>query len=111
MLERGALVSPAWSRYMRHLMAPPEYQHKFVAGLRGRRGVEFLARKSGTWASFHSDGALVQHGHVRYVLAALSDHPDGEGMLRRVAALADDITWEGRHRAWGAHAPLPGGRR
>jgi beta-lactamase class A len=110
MLERGALVSPAWSRYMRHLMAPPEYHHKFVAALAGRRGLEFLARKSGTWATFHSDGALVQHGHTRYVLAALSDHADGEAMLRRVAALADDLIREGSHRALGAGAPWGGTR-
>jgi beta-lactamase class A len=111
LLDRGALVSPYWSRFMRRLMAPPEYHHKFVAGLRGRRGVEFVARKSGTWATHHSDGALIQHGAARYVLAALADHPDGERMLRRLAAVVDDLVVEGRHRAWGARMPLPGGER
>ena len=80
-------------------MAPPEYHHKFVAGLAGRR-LTFVARKSGTWHDFHSDSALVEHGSRRYVLAGLADHPDGESMLRELARIVDDLVMEGDHRRW-----------
>jgi beta-lactamase class A len=104
LLDRGRLVSRYWSRYMRHLMAPPEYFHKFVGGLQERPGVEFVARKSGTWKTFHSDSALIRHGHARYVLVALADHPEGESMLRTLARIADDIIVAGDHRSWAARA-------
>jgi beta-lactamase class A len=80
-------------------MAPPEYYHKFVKGLRQRPRAEFVARKSGTWEDFHSDSAIIQHGHRRYVLVALAHHPDGEEMLRTIAVLADDLVAEGAHRS------------
>lgn len=98
MLDTGELVSEYWSQRMLDLMAPPEYVHKFVAAVGGRRGIEFLARKSGTWRTFHSDSALVQHFGKRYVIVGLADHPDGEAMLRRVAELVDDIIMAGEHR-------------
>jgi len=98
LLDHGKLVSEYWSEYMLELMAPPEYVHKFVAALGERRGVEFLARKSGTWRTFHSDSALVQHFGKRYVIVGLADHPNGEAMLRRVGELVDDIIMDGEHR-------------
>jgi beta-lactamase class A len=110
LLDRGQLVSPYWSRYMRELMSPPGYHHKFVAALEGRRGVRFLARKSGTWQAFHSDSALIQHGHARYVLAALAEHPEGEWLLRTVAQVADDVVMEGSHRSFQARAAARGRR-
>lgn len=110
LLDREKLVSPYWSRFMRELMSPPDFHHKFVAALEGRRGVRFLARKSGTWQTFHSDSALIQHDHVRYVLAALSDHPEGEWLLRTVARVADDVVMEGGHRSFQARAAARGHR-
>jgi beta-lactamase class A len=95
---------------MRELMSPPAYHHKFVVALEGRRGVRFLARKSGTWQTFHSDSALIQHDHARYVLAALSDHPEGEWLLRTVARVADDVVMEGGHRSFQARAAARGQR-
>ncbi len=100
LLDRGLLVSPYWSRAMRRLMSPPGYRHKFVGALASRPGLRFAARKSGTWRTYHADSALIQHGHARYVLTALADHPDGESMLRRVARVADDLVVAGRHRGW-----------
>ena len=108
LLDREKLVSPHWSRYMRRVMAPPGYRHKFVAALEDRPGVRFVARKSGSWSVFHSDSALIQHGHVRYVLAALSEHPGGEGLMRRVAAVADDVVVAGEHRSFRARLAARG---
>jgi beta-lactamase class A len=98
MLDHGDLVSDYWSERMLSLMAPPEYFHKFVAALGGRRGVEFVARKSGTWRTFHADSAIVQHFSKRYVIVGLADHPDGEVMLRRVGRIVDDLIMAGEHR-------------
>jgi beta-lactamase class A len=98
LLDGDRLVSPYWSARLRDLMGPPEYVHKFVAALRDRPGVRFVARKSGTWRSFHSDSALIQHHHRRYVLVGLAEAPDGEQLLRRLAVLADDLIARGEHR-------------
>jgi beta-lactamase class A len=100
LLDRGRLVSRYWSAYMRQLMAPPEYFHKFVAALQDRPRLEFVARKSGTWQDFHADSVLVQHRAARYVLVGLADHGDGEEMLRVLAPVADDLIVDGRHRTW-----------
>jgi beta-lactamase class A len=109
MLDRGKLVSPHWSAWMRERMAPPEYFHKFVRALRGRSGLRFLARKSGTWQQFHSDSALIQHGSARYILVGLAEHPEGEHLMEELARIADDIVVTGRHRRWMA-PPTAAGR-
>ncbi len=100
LLDREQLVTPYWSRVMLDLMTPPEYIHKFVKALWRRPRLEFVARKSGTWQDFHADSALIQHDRARYVLVGLSDHEDGEEMLRAVAPIADDVVTRGSHRSW-----------
>lgn len=62
-------------------------------------GVEFVARKSGTWTTYHSDSALIDHYGRRYALAVLADHEDGEMLVRRIGELVDDIIMRGEHRA------------
>ncbi len=94
---------------MRERMAPPEYFHKFVRALRRRSGLQFLARKSGTWQQFHSDSALIQHRSARYILVGLAEHPDGEHLMEELARIADDIVVTGRHRRWMA-PPTAAGR-
>jgi beta-lactamase class A len=109
MLDRGKLVSSHWSAWMQERMAPPEYIHKFVLALRGRSGLRFLARKSGTWEQFHSDSALIQHRSARYILVGLAEHPEGERLMQELARIADDIVVAGRHRRWVAR-PTAAGR-
>ncbi|MEE8409959.1 MAG: serine hydrolase [Myxococcota bacterium] len=98
MLDQGLLVSHYWSERMRDLMGPPDYFHKFVAGIGNQPGVRFIARKSGTWRLFHSDSALIQHHARRYVVVGLAEMPDGEQALRNVARIVDDLIMEGDHR-------------
>ncbi len=98
MLFKGKLVSRHWSFRMLGLMAPPKHYHKFVGGLKDREGVVFLARKSGTWRNFHADSALIQHFGRRYVLVALTEVKSGEGMMREIAKIADDLIMDGAHR-------------
>ncbi len=98
MLDAGLLVSKHWSFRMLGLMSPPKHFHKFAGGLSKEPGVVFLARKSGTWRTFHADSALIQaHGH-RYVLVGLSDTKNGEGIMRELAQMAHEIVTEGKHR-------------
>ncbi len=98
MLNAGELVSKEWSQHMLRLMGPPAINHKFVAGLRGRSDVKFLARKSGTWRTWHADSALIQHGDERYVVVALSELRSGERVLEQLARVVDDLIMEGKHR-------------
>jgi beta-lactamase class A len=98
LLDEGQLVSHYWSARMNALMAPPEHHHKLVAALQGRPGVVFLARKSGTWREYHSDGALIQHFHHRYIVVVLTELWEGEGVVREVGKIVDDLIVGGEHR-------------
>ena len=99
LLHFGRLVSPHWSFRMQGIMSPPQLNHKFVKALGKRSGVAFLGRKSGSWRTFHSDSALIQHGRHRYAITALADHPRGNQWMEQVAKIVDDlIVKDGRHR-------------
>jgi beta-lactamase class A len=99
LLDRGLLVGPVGSRRILGAMGPPRKHHKFVGALEDRPGLRFLARKSGTWRSFHSDSALIEHGGVRYVVVAIADHPRGAAAVAEAARIADDLIVAGAHRA------------
>lgn len=91
LLARDKLVTPEWSERMLGLMSPPKMHHKFVAALEKRPGVTFRARKSGTWRTYHADGALIEHSGRLYALTALADTRHGETLVRSIAEIADDI--------------------
>lgn len=98
MLDRGQLVSPYWSARMVSLSGPPGLAHKFVGAIGDRPGVRFVARKSGSWRSFHADSALIQHHHHRYILVGLADTWTGGTAMAELARLADDLITDGAHR-------------
>jgi len=98
LLDREDLVSREWSRHLIKLMGPPKHHHKFVAGLSGRSGVTFVARKSGTWRNFHADSALIQHDDRRYVAVALSELRSGENVMHELIRLLDDLVMDGSYR-------------
>ena len=98
MLERGSLVSPAWSKRMLEMMGPPKLYHKFVGGLKRRPDRRFLARKSGTWRQFHADSALIEAEGRRYVAVALAESPRGEKLLRQLIVWLDDVVADGSYR-------------
>jgi beta-lactamase class A len=101
LLHQGKLVNRHWSFRMLGLMSPPKHHHKFVGALRKRDGLQFLARKSGTWRTFHADSALVRAPGRLYVLIGLTDSSKGEGMMRNLARRIDDLIKVGRHRRRG----------
>jgi beta-lactamase class A len=98
MLNNGEVLSRDWSQHLLALMGPPKHHHKFVAGLTGRTGVTFIARKSGTWREWHSDAALIQHDNERYVAVALSELSKGEEVMQELIRVLDDLVMQGKYR-------------
>ena len=70
---------------MKEVLSKPGINHKFVKGLSGVPGIT-IYRKSGTWRDWHSDAALIEWNGHRYVLAALTEDPDGGKLLEKLAA-------------------------
>ena len=98
LLESRKLVTPHWSFRMLGLMSPPKHHHKFVGGLKGTKGVVFLARKSGTWRNFHADSALIQHQGRVYAIVGISEIRSGESIMRELVRVVDTIMMKGEHR-------------
>jgi beta-lactamase class A len=90
LLAANALLRPDLNALMKDVLSKPGINHKFVAGLAGRPGVEVF-RKSGTWRDTHADSALIEFGPHRYVLVAIAQDPDGGDWLKRLAAPLHDL--------------------
>ena len=90
LLATDALFTPRLNELMKEILSKPGIRHKFVKGLEGRPGVR-IYRKSGTWRDFHSDSALVEYGHYRYIIVGLTEHPHGGDWLVRLAAPLHDL--------------------
>lgn len=98
LLSKGLLVDSQGSQRILSLMSSPFVGRKFVGGLKTRRGVKFLARKSGSWWHYHSDSALIQHGKRRYAVVALSKKvKNKDHRLYEIARAADNLITM-RHR-------------
>jgi beta-lactamase class A len=91
LLQTDNLVSPEYSAKMREILGRTALQHKFVAALRDVDPAVHLMRKSGSWGTFHSDSALVEHHGRSYIAVALSDHPDGSTWLGWIVRAMDSI--------------------
>ena len=90
LLATDALFTPPLNELMKEILSKPGIRHKFVQGLESRPGVR-IYRKSGTWRDFHSDSALVEYGHYRYIIVGLTEHPHGGDWLVRLAAPLHDL--------------------
>lgn len=94
LLETGQLVSPEASRKMREILGAPGLDHKFVAGLGAIAPEARLYRKSGTWAEWHSDSAIVEHGGRKYIAVALAESPEGGLWMRELIVALDRLILE-----------------
>ena len=90
LLATDALFTPRLNELMKEILSKPGIRHNFVKGLESRPGVR-IYRKSGTWKDFHSDSALVEYGHYRYIIVGLTEHPHGGDWLVRLAAPLHDL--------------------
>jgi beta-lactamase class A len=50
-----------------------------------------LARKSGSWGTFHSDSALVTRSGHTYIAVALCDDPNGSNWMSDLIVAMDRI--------------------
>ena len=95
LLETGNLVSPEASAKMKEMLSNPGIEHKFVAGLASVAPQARLYRKSGTWAQWHSDSALVEHDGRKYIAVALAESPAGGQWMREIIVALDRLVLEG----------------
>ncbi|HXV35901.1 MAG TPA: serine hydrolase, partial [Myxococcota bacterium] len=91
LLATDNLVTPAYCRKMREILAGSELDHKFVRALREIDPEAAVSRKSGSWSTFHSDSVLVERDGHRYIAVALSDDADGSAWLGRLVADFDAL--------------------
>ena len=91
LLETGQLVSPELSLLMKSILADPAHEHKFVKGLKEIQPDSEIYRKSGTWGSYHSDSAIVEHHGRRYIAVALANSAKGERWLQKLIVALDGI--------------------
>ena len=95
LLETGNLVSPEASAKMKQMLSNPGIEHKFVAGLATVAPQARLYRKSGTWAQWHSDSAIVEHDGRKYIAVALAESPAGGQWMREIIVALDRLVLEG----------------
>jgi beta-lactamase class A len=50
-----------------------------------------LFRKSGSWRTYHSDSALIEHEGRKYIAVALSNDQDGARWLAKIITALDGI--------------------
>jgi beta-lactamase class A len=96
LLETGNLVSPEASRKMKEILSKPGIEHKFVAGLASVAPEAQIFRKSGTWAQWHSDSAIVEHDGRKYIAVALAEDPAGGIWMREIIVALDHLILESK---------------
>jgi beta-lactamase class A len=93
LLETGRLVTPELSRKMKAILAESQVRSKFAKGIAESVPSARMYRKSGTWGTFHSDSALIEHDGRRYIAAALTDSENGAEWLSRLIVSMDSVVF------------------
>jgi len=91
MLATGQLLGPELSLKMLDVLSNPAINHKLVKGLKDSYPNAKIYRKSGTWRQYHSDSAMIETQDQRYIIVALSAHPDGGKWLSQLATPLMDL--------------------
>lgn len=94
MLETGQLVSPEHSRQMKTMLGDPAIRHKFVKGLYSVHPESKIFRKSGTWKSYHSDSAIIEHHDRKYIAVAMAHNSNGGKWLSDLIVSMDQLIFE-----------------
>jgi len=90
MLAFGQLVNQDRSKHMLEMLVDPQLHHKFVSVLDRVAPEAKVYRKSGTWADWHADSALVWDKTRRYIVVALAQDGSGEAMFRDLMLKIDN---------------------
>jgi beta-lactamase class A len=109
LLETDNLVTPEHSQKMKEILRGSEIDHKFVRAL-GRVNPEAkVARKSGSWSTYHSDSVLVERDGRGYIAVVLSNNKRGSGWLGKIITALDGIIFPPDSLA-GAAKAIPANR-
>jgi beta-lactamase class A len=84
LLTTENLVTPEYSRKMKQILTKPGIEHKFVRALRAIDPLAVMHRKSGSWATYHSDSVLVERDGRAYIAVALSNSAKGDRWLGQI---------------------------
>jgi beta-lactamase class A len=109
LLETENLVTPEHSRKMKEILRDSEIDHKFVRALHRVNPEAKVARKSGSWSTYHSDSVLVERDGRAYIAVALSNDKRGSRWLGRIITALDEIIFPGDSFARGDSA-IPANR-
>jgi beta-lactamase class A len=91
LLETENLVTPEHSRKMKEILGNSMLTHKFVSAMKRISPTAALFRKSGSWRTFHSDSALVEHDGRKYIAVVLSNDANGANWLDQIITALDGI--------------------
>jgi hypothetical protein len=72
---------------MKEILGNPGIHHKFVKGLEDTGAHIF--RKSGTWAQWHADSAIVERDGKRYIIVGLAEDARGGEWLSQIVKPVD----------------------
>jgi beta-lactamase class A len=91
LLETENLVTPKHSRKMKEILGNSMLRHKFVKAMSRIDPAALLFRKSGSWRTYHSDSAIVQHDGRKYIAVVLSNDKNGPVWLDQILTALDGI--------------------
>ena len=91
LLETENLVTPEHSRKMKEILGNSLLTHKFVKAMKRIDPAAALFRKSGSWRTYHSDSAIVEHDGRKYIAVVLSNDKDGAVWLDQIITALDEI--------------------
>jgi beta-lactamase class A len=91
LLETENLVTPEHSRKMKEILGNSLLRHKFVRAMDRINPAALLFRTSGSWRTYHSDSALVEHDGRKYIAVALSNDAKGSLWLDEIITALDGI--------------------
>ena len=95
LLETENLVTPEHSRKMKEILGNSLLRHKFVRAMQRINPGASLFRKSGSWRTYHSDSALVEHDGRKYIAVVLSNATEGAVWLDQIITALDGIIFSG----------------
>ena len=96
LLEQEELVSREHSRKMKEILAGTTLDHKFMKPLRLLHPEFLMYRKSGSWATYHSDSVLVKGNDRAYIAVALCNDPGGSRWLGKIIQALDAMIFLAR---------------
>lgn len=89
MLLTNNLLPKKYAKSIKWVLSYPGIYHKFVRGILEPCPKAKMLRKSGSWANFHSDSAVIEHHGMKYIISASSKSKHGSMWLTRLVRQID----------------------